>query len=167
MQGGVTFLDGDVVDGGHHVDGSHGRRLASGVGSVTFVGAVFFFGEWRDLTYETLISTNEEKHNVNSDPQRAAGTNSQSRLLALRGHWQAKCDRLDLWFEFLARFGMNSAALIIIIIIISFVFLCFLFALLTSTQPVTSCFSGPPLVWMAKLSLSPGRSSSFLFPLRT
>lgn len=36
---------------------------------------------------------------------------------------------------------------------------------LTSTQPVTSCFSGPPRVWIARLSRSPGRSSIF-FPLR-
>ena len=36
---------------------------------------------------------------------------------------------------------------------------------LTSTQPVTSCFSGPPRVWMARLSLSPGRSSILPLPL--
>lgn len=35
---------------------------------------------------------------------------------------------------------------------------------LTNTQPVTSCFSGPPRVWMAKLSRSPGRSSILCTP---
>lgn len=42
-----------------------------------------------------------------------------------------------------------------------------MYILLTSTQPVTSCFSGPPLVWIARLSRSPGRSSILFLPLRT
>lgn len=36
--------------------------------------------------------------------------------------------------------------------------------ILTSTQPVTSCFSGPPRVWIARFSRSPGSSSILWIP---